>query len=88
MIGTDTTTIREAYDIIRGHNGRDWVRIATIQAVTGMRAEELATEIKRLMDTDPHFQAEPEPLGHRVTEDDERYAVEIGGEPRHLIAWY
>ncbi len=81
-------TIREAYDIARGHNGRDWVRIAVIQTLTGMRRQELAEEITRMVDTDPYFRAEPEALRHRVTEDDERYAVKIGGEDRHLIAWF
>jgi len=87
MLATETITIREAYDIISGHNQRSWVAIDTIRAMTGMRAEELAAEIRRLAETDPYFRAEPEALGSRLTEDDERYAVKIAGEDRHRIAW-
>lgn len=81
-----TTEIREAYEIIREHNGSEWVRIAAIHEMTGLSAGELAEEITRLMD-EPGFRAEPEPFGFRITEDDRRYAPIIGGEARHLISW-
>ncbi|SNY29103.1 hypothetical protein [Paractinoplanes atraurantiacus] len=80
--------IREAYDIIRAHNGSDWVSIETLHAMIGGSFRELADKIRQLVDTDEHFRAEPQPFGHRITEQSRRYAVKIGGEDRHLIAWY
>lgn len=80
------TEIREAYDIIRDHNRNRYVRITEIQAMTGLTAGDLATEIAALM-ADTSFTAEPQPFGHRITADDRRYQVMIGGEARHLICW-
>lgn len=79
--------IFEAYQTISQHNGRAWVTIATIAAATGMRPAEMATEINHLMATDENFRAEPQPHRHRITADDKRYAVKIGGEERHMIGW-
>ena len=85
---TDTPTIREAYDIIRGHNGDDWVAIATVQAVTGMRRDELVAAITEIAVKDDNFRAVPEVFPWRVTEEDRRYAVRIGGVDCHRMAWF
>jgi hypothetical protein len=87
MIGA-AKKIREAYDIISGHNENSWVTINTIQSMTGMRKDELHAAIRELLDADRHFRAEPEPFHGRITENIRQHAVEIGGEARHKIAWF
>lgn len=81
--------ISEAYDIARAAktDRSAWVKISTIQAFTGGTPAQLAERITDLVNADDNFRAEPQPHRHRLTEDDRRYAVRIGGEDRHLIAW-
>jgi alkanesulfonate monooxygenase SsuD/methylene tetrahydromethanopterin reductase-like flavin-dependent oxidoreductase (luciferase family) len=79
-------TIREAYDIIRAHNGRAWVSIATVQAMIGGTPERVAEQIHHLLDTDEHFRVAPWFM-NRVPADLSRYTVQVGGEDMHMIAW-
>lgn len=74
-------SIREAYEALGG----GWVRIADIQSITGQTPEGLSWEVKRLMATEPAFRAEAEPMITRITDQDRRYGVRIGGQVRHLI---
>jgi hypothetical protein len=73
-------TIREAYDLAVEANGREWVKIALIQELTGWDRGRLHTEI-----LNSGCLIEQEPFGHRVTGDDRRYAIHRGGEDMHLI---
>lgn len=81
--GAVITDIVEAY----GNRHGKWVRVAEIAKKAGLTPEELKPAIEELMG-DEDFRAESEPLGHRVTADDRKYAPIIGGEPRHQIIWY
>jgi hypothetical protein len=78
--GATITEIIEAY----GNRFGQYVRIAEIAATTGLTAQELAEAINELLECDD-FEAEPDPFGHRHTDEDRAYGPVIGGERRHLI---
>lgn len=72
----------ESYHALGGR----WVPIAAVALRAGIEPELMRAVVLELFEGDD-FQAEPQPFGHRISEADRAYAVEIGGEARHLIRW-
>jgi hypothetical protein len=81
-----TTQIIEKIAIAYTNSGEGWARIAEIAKAAGLSPEQMDRGIKDLI-TEPGFRAEGQPLNSKITEADRKYAVIVGGEPRHMINW-
>ena len=81
-----TESLRETYETLKSWEDTQWISLALVAEIAGCTPEELAAAVTQAL-ADEDFRAEPQPHRHRLTDEDRRHAVTIGGEPRHLICW-